>query len=175
MQPSSSRIEIGGVFPNLAVKAGRLPARTETGIGALRPWAGRLWFGAYAAHKASSGSGTGLFGVDDSMTLTKHQASRVGAYANRIVHTESNQPIIGPHAIGVDGGVRTFEDLADVRPMAIARHLDDPANKAHFPGVEGEFHEADVHTLDVSPLFDLTKKPDVPARACRATARFFYG
>ena len=40
-------ISISGVIPTLAVKAKHLPARSETGIGALMPWADRLWFVTY--------------------------------------------------------------------------------------------------------------------------------
>lgn len=149
---------ISGVVPSLAVKAEHLPARTETGIGALMPWANRLWFVTYVAHKAGTGGGTGLFLVDDDLTLTKHPASIVGTYANRIIHRESNQLIIGPYAIGIDGNVRTFEGLVDVRLTATTRHLTDPANKVYFVGMEGEFFEADVYSLEVKQLFDLTRE-----------------
>ena len=152
---SPDRININGTFPHLAVKAGHLPKRTETGIGALMPWADRLWFVTYVAHKSNSGSGTGLFSVDDSLAITKHEASRVGTYANRIIHHESNQLIIGPHAIDIDGNVRTFEDLVDVRLTATARHLEAPANKVYFLGMEGGFFEADVHTLEVRRICEL--------------------
>ena len=157
----SSMINIGGTFPGLAVKAGHRPARTETGIGALMPWAGRLWFVTYVAHKAGNGSETGLFSVDDRLRLSKHQESRVGTYANRIIHKESDQLIIGPHAIDTEGRVRTFEDLIDVRLAATARHLTDPANKVYFLGMEGEFFEADVHTLEATLLFDLLAELDI--------------
>jgi hypothetical protein len=152
------RINIHGTFPHLAVKAGHFPARTETGIGALMPWAGRLWFVTYVSSKSRSGSGTGLFCIDDNMDISKHAASRVGTYANRMIHKESNQLIMGPHAIDVDGNVRTFEDLVDVRLAATARHLTHPAEKVYFLGMEGEFYEADVRTLEVSPVFDLVKE-----------------
>ncbi len=125
-------VSISGVIPGLAVKAGHLPTRSETGIGALMPWADRLWFVTYVAHKAGTGSGTGLFYVDDDLTLSKHPASVVGTYANRIVHHESNQLIIGPHAIDIEGNVRTFEDLVNVRLTATTRHLADPENKVYF-------------------------------------------
>lgn len=94
-----SKISISGVFPHLAVKAGHFPQRTETGIGALMPWANRLWFVTYVAHKTPSGSGTGLFSIDDGMNLTKHPESVVGTYANRMIHRATSQCIIGPHII----------------------------------------------------------------------------
>lgn len=155
-------LNISGTFPHLAVKAGHFPDRTETGIGALMPWADRLWFVTYLAHTAKTGSGTGLFSIDDNMQLSKHAASCVGTYANRIIHTESDQLIIGPHAIDTEGNVRTFEDLVDVRLTATARHLDDPANKVYFLGMEGELFEADVHSLKVTQLFDLMAELQAP-------------
>jgi len=48
-------LHVGGVFPHLAVKAEMLPVRTETGIGALMPWAGRLWMITYPSSKKGSG------------------------------------------------------------------------------------------------------------------------
>ncbi len=150
-----SPANISGVFPHLAVKAGHLPQRTETGIGALMPWADRLWFVTYVAHKSPSGSGTGLFVVDDDLTLTQHPASVVGTYANRMIHKASNQLIIGPHVIDVEGNVRTFTDLVDIRITATAQHLADPENLVYMLGMEGELFEANVHTLQCRQIADL--------------------
>ncbi|NLE42824.1 MAG: hypothetical protein GX615_13490, partial [Lentisphaerae bacterium] len=149
---------ISGVMPHLAVKAGHLPARTETGIGGLMPWANRLWFVTYVAHKQGTGSGTGLFSIDDGMNLTKHPESVVGTYANRMIHRESNQLFIGPHAIDIDGNVRTITPLVNIRITATCRHLTDPANKVYMVGMEGEFAEVDVNTLEVRMLADLKQE-----------------
>ena len=70
MNDKTQPINVSGVFPQTAVKADHLPARSETGIGALMPWADRLWFVTYVAHKSASGGGTGLFYVDDDLTET---------------------------------------------------------------------------------------------------------
>ncbi|MBS3764291.1 MAG: hypothetical protein KGZ25_13420, partial [Planctomycetes bacterium] len=113
MSEKTEPLNISGTFPHLGVKATHFPARTETGIGALMPWADRLWFVTYVAHKSGTGGGTGLFYIDDDLQIRKHHESRVGTYANRIIHTESDQLIIGPHAIDAEGNVRTFEDLVD--------------------------------------------------------------
>ncbi|RCK70152.1 hypothetical protein DT076_05590 [Desertihabitans brevis] len=153
-------LTISGVVPSAAVKADHVP-RSETGIGALMPWADRLWFVTYVAHKAPTGGGTGLFTLDDDLQLTKHPASVVGTYANRIVHHESNQLFIGPHVIDVEGNVRTIDALVDHRLTATCRHLTDPANKVYTLGMEGEFFEVDVHTLEVTQLFDLLEVLDV--------------
>ncbi len=157
----SRPLSISGVVPQLAVKAEHLPARTETGIGALMPWANRLWFVTYVAHKATSGGGTGLFEVDDDLRLTKHPESVVGTYANRMVHAPSNQVVIGPHLIDVDGNVRTFRSLVDIRITATAQHLTDPVNKVYMVGMEGELFEADVHTLATTQIADLTRELDM--------------
>jgi len=151
----SKRLNLSGVLPNLAVKAGHLPQRTETGIGALMPWANKLWFVTYVAHKSDSGSDTGLFFVDDDLKRHKHPESVVGTYANRMVHTESNQVVIGPHLIDIDGNVRTLKDLIDIRITATARHLIDPANLVYMLGMEGELFEVNVNTLQTTPIADL--------------------
>lgn len=152
---NSNHTNVSGVFPHLAVKAGHLPVRTETGIGALMPWADRLWFVTYVAHKKGSGSGTGLFWIDDDLTIHKHPAGVVGTYANRMIHKQTHQCIIGPHIIDTDGNVRTFTDLVDIRLTATCEHLTDPAHKVYFLGMEGEFFEADVQTLQVKQLYNL--------------------
>lgn len=149
---------ISGVLPHLAVKAEHFPARTETGIGALMPWADRLWFVTYVAHKSRSGAGTGLFWIDDDLTLHKHPESVVGTYANRMIHAETSQLIIGPHIIDTKGSVRTFRDLVDIRITATTRHLEAPEEKVYMVGMEGELFEAHVDTLEVRQICDLTQE-----------------
>lgn len=157
-QIPTSHLNISGVLPHLAVKAEHLPARSETGIGALMPWANRLWFVTYVAHTKSTGDGTGLFSIDDDFKLTKHPESVVGTYANRMIHKESNQLFIGPHAIDMEGRIRTITALVDIRITATCRHLTDPANKVYIVGMEGLFAEVDVNTLEVTKLAELTKE-----------------
>lgn len=154
MTATSTPINISGVFPHLGVKAEHAP-RTETGIGALMPWANRLWFVTYVAHKNGTGGGTGLFSIDDDMQIAKHPASVVGTYANRMVHSESDQLFIGPHVIDTEGNVKTIDALVNARITANARHLTDGANRIYALSMEGEFFEVDVHTLEVTQLFDL--------------------
>jgi len=155
-------VQINGTFPHLAVKAGHHPKRTETGIGALMPWAEKLWFVTYVAHKEESGSGTGLFSVDDDMTMTRHPESVVGTYANRMIHAPSDQLVIGPHLIDPKGKVRTVHALKDIRITATAEHLEDPDNKVYMLGMEGEFYELDVHTLETHLIADLVEELNIP-------------
>jgi len=164
-EQQSPRTNISGVFPHLGLKAGHFPRRTETGIGALMPWADRLWLITYVAHKSKTGSGTGLFTIDDNLRMEKHEASVVGTYANRMIHAESDQLIIGPHFIDTEGKVRTATELVDVRLTATCRHLTDPQNLVYFLGMEGELFEVDVKNLRVTHLFDLTKELETSGQA----------
>src|SRR6185369_16913532 len=144
-------INIGGVFPDIAVVAGH-NNRSEAGVGALLPWADRLWFVSYVAH--ASGEGTGLYWVDDKMQLYRHPSSVVGTFTNRYIHNPSDQAFLGPHVIDVKGGVRTIEALKGYRLTATIDHLTDPANKVYVLAMEGEFFEVDVHTLESKQLFN---------------------
>jgi hypothetical protein len=156
---SSCPVQVSGVFPHLAVVVDAVPYRTETGIGALMPWADRLWFVTYVSSRGGrAGTGTGLFTIDADLTLTKHPESVVGVYANRMIHKETDQLIIGPHIIDHRGNVRTFDALVDYRLTAVMEHLEDPENKVYFMCMEGEFFEADVHTLEARFMFDLSKE-----------------
>jgi len=155
---------IGGVFPNLTVMAEGLGSDSEAGIGALLPWANKLWAVGYVAH--IRGQGLGLYEIDDDMTWRRHPASVTGTYANRMVHWPSGQAFIGPHAIDADGQVRSVESIKGHRLAATCAHLTDPKNKVYFLGMEGEFWEVDVRSLEAALLFDLRKElglGDTPA------------
>jgi hypothetical protein len=151
-------INIGGVFPNISVVAGHAN-RSEAGVGALLPWADRLWFVSYVAHV--SGEGTGLYWVDDKMQLYRHPSSVVGTFTNRYIHNPSDQAFLGPHVIDAKGGVRTIEALKGYRLTSTVDHLTDPANKVYVLAMEGEFFEVDVHTLESKQLFNLADTLDI--------------
>ena len=145
---------VNGVFPHLGMVADHSP-RTEAGVGALMPWADRLWAITYVAHKKSTGSGTGLYSIDENFNLEKHPKSIVGTYANRIIHGPSDQLFIGPYTINTKGQVRIIDGLVNHRLAATMEHLTEPDNKVYVLAMEGEFFEVDVHTLEVEKLFDL--------------------
>ncbi|MEA3368366.1 MAG: hypothetical protein U9R68_09670, partial [Planctomycetota bacterium] len=96
--------QISGVFPHMAVSVPEVPG-SESGIGALMPWADRLWMVTYVAH--IKGEGTGLFEITPDFRIIKRPESVVGTYANRMIHPQSKQCIIGPHFIDADRNVRT--------------------------------------------------------------------
>lgn len=161
---TESHTAINGVVPDVAMIADHSP-RTEAGIGALMPWANRLWAVTYVAHKKETGSGTGLYAIDENFNLHKHPESVTGTYANRLIHGPSNQLIIGPHVIDTLGNVRTIDGVKEHRLAATMEHLSDPENKVYFLAMEGEFFEVDVYTLETEQLYDLKEELEVPGGA----------
>lgn len=151
-------IQISGVVPSLTARASIETTRTETGIGAVMPWANKLWFITYLAHTSTSGSGSGLFMVDENFNITKHPESVDGTYANRMVHPKSSQVIIGPHVIDTKGNVRTIHSLTKHRLTACMLHLEKPESMIYMLTMEGLLFEVDVYTLESRLLFDLVKE-----------------
>lgn len=163
--PIRTDIHISGVYPHLTTygvysqNGGHYKeGHNECGIGAIVPWAGKLWMVNYAPHKPR-GSEHKLFSVDADLTepITVHPESVGGTPAGRMIHKESNQLLIAHHLIDAEGNVRTIppSDMP-IRVTAIARHLKDPANLVYYIDMEGSIWEANVHTLEVKRLF---KKP----------------
>ncbi len=152
-------IQVNGVFPNLTIMAKGLGSNSESGIGALIPWADKLWAVGYVSH--IKGKGLGLYEINDDMTMRRHPESVTGTFANRMAHWPSGQAFIGPHAIDADGNVRTIEALKDYRLTATVSHLTDPKNKVYFLGMEGRFWEVDVNNLEAKLLFNLVKELEI--------------
>ena len=143
-------LQISGIYPHLAV----FNEYGECGIGAVEPWAGRLWFLTYPPH-FRTGSTDKLYSVDEGMNVTVRPESVGGTHANRMIHAESNQLIIGPYFIDAQGNVRAADVKTNLvgRMTATARHLVDPASKVYFYDMEGPVYEVDVHTLRATRLF----------------------
>jgi len=167
MSPAEQSLpcNISGVVPSLSVQADLGPPRSEGAVGALMPWAGRLWMVSFVAHKSRTGSGTGLYEIDGNLRMRKHPASVVGTYANRMVHHETNQLVIGPHVIDADGSVRTVRELVDIRVTATMRHLREPKRMVYMLGMEGELFELDLETLACRQIADLAKELRLPEGA----------
>lgn len=161
----SGHLNVSGVFPHLTVKADQVPNRSETGIGALLPWAGKLWMVSYVAHLARSGSGTGLWSIDEHMNIEKHPQSVVGTYANRMMHAPSDQILIGPHVIDHQGNVRTVDIFGEHRLTATMEHPTEPETKVLTLTMEGLLFELDLETLQATQLADLMAELDVPETA----------
>ena len=155
--PALSQSHLPGI-PNIGVKADSAPRRTESGVGALMPWADVLWAVTYVSSRGyKSGTGVGLYEIDENLKIRQRHVSN-GVYANRMVHSESNQVFIGPYAIDAAGNIRMIRDLMDVRLTATMRHLSDPANRVYYLSMEGPFYEVDVSTLKATLITDLAKE-----------------
>lgn len=76
--PVERPISVNGVFPNLTVFAPGAGSDSEAGIGALAPWADKLWAVGYVAHVR--GEGLGLYEISEDMTMKKHPASVTGTW-----------------------------------------------------------------------------------------------
>jgi hypothetical protein len=95
-------LQISGIYPHLAA----FNEYGECGIGAVVPWAGKFWYLTYPPH-FRTGSNDKLYQVDpDGMALTIRPESVGGTHANRMIHRESNQLIMGPYFIDDKGTTR---------------------------------------------------------------------
>ena len=147
--PETAPLEISGRYPHLAM----LNHQGECGTGAVVPWADRLWVITYAPHRPT-GSDDKLYEIDANLSRVSRPESIGGTPADRLIHRESNQLVIGPYFIDAQRNVRVVpSDHMPGRLTAAARHLTDPANKVYIYGMEGELYEVDVHTLAATKLF----------------------
>ena len=140
---------LSGIYPHLAM----FNDEGECGTGAVVPWAGSLWVVTYAPH-SPQGSSDKLYQITPDLEQIIRPESIGGTPANRMIHDESGQLFIGPHAISKDGEVRTipYSEMFG-RPTGNARHLTDPAGKILCASMEEGIYEIDVRTLDVKELW----------------------
>jgi len=149
------QLQVSGIYPHLAVFNDTGSQQdNECGIGAVVPWAGRLWLLTYPPHRRT-GSADKLYEIDGSLQMTVRPESVGGTHAGRLIHWESQQLILGPYFIDTEGKVRAIDQKNGfpARITAIARHLTDPANKVYVYDMEGPIWEVDVHTLAAQRLF----------------------
>ena len=97
-------VSFSGIVPSLAVTAETapvvpddLPKRSESGVGALFPWADRLYMVSYLS-VPNYGAGTGLYEIDEDLNMIKI-INHSSVYANRMLHHWTDSLIIGPYVI----------------------------------------------------------------------------
>ncbi|WP_316812031.1 hypothetical protein [Pedobacter heparinus] len=163
-QVPSKPLRVSGVYPHLAtfnegwpktesIKGG-FGQGFENGIGAITPWAGKLWIVTYSPHEPK-GSADKLYSIDEDLNLIIHPESIGGTPANRMIHKESHQLITSNYFIDDKGNVRVIPfSKMEGRMTANARHLKDPANMVYFYDMEGKVYEVNVNTLAVNKLFE---------------------
>lgn len=146
---ASGPVAVSGRYPHLAV----FNRQSECGIGAVVPWADRLWLITYAPHRPH-GSDDKLYEIDADLTRTTRPESVGGTPANRMIHRESEQLLIGPYLIDRQRQVRVIPPTTmPGRLTATARHLTDPAGKVYHYTMEEGLYEVDVRTLDVRTIY----------------------
>ena len=62
----------------------------------------------------------------------KKIADHNSTYANRLLHPQTSQIIIGAWAIDLEGNLHTFKDLTTVRVAATAEHLTNSSNMVRY-------------------------------------------
>ena len=145
---AAERACVSGVYPHLAM----YNDEGECGTGAVVPWAGDLWVVTYGPH-CPLGSSDRLYRIKPDMSRETFAGSVGGTHANRMIHRETNQLLIGPYVIDATGGVRVIPPKKmPGRLTANARHLTDPAGKAYYATMEAALFEVDLKTLDVNML-----------------------
>ena len=152
--------EWSGIYPSLAY----FNNEGECGTGAVVPWADRLWVITYGPH-CPYGSSDKLYEITPSLELITRPESVGGTPANRMIHEESKQLIIGPYFIDAERNVRVISPkLMPGRLTGNARHLTDPANKIYFATMEDGLFEVDVKTLAVKGLIKEIKNKPKPGQ-----------
>ncbi len=137
-----------GIYPHLAMTN----SDSECGVGAVVPWQGDLWYVTYSAHYPN-GSDDKLYQLDTALNVIARSESVGGTPANRMIHSESNQLIIGSHLIDATKNVRSILPATmPGRMTANARHLTDPHNRVYFVTMEEGIYDVDVNTLNIKTL-----------------------
>lgn len=141
-------IQISGVYPHLRM----WNDEGECGTGAVVPWQGSLWAITYAPHMPR-GSSDQLYQVTPELEQIIFEGSVGGTPANRMIHPETNQLLIGPYLINAEKEIRVIPpDKMTGRLTANARHLEDPENMIYYATMEEGLYEVDLETLDVTCL-----------------------
>ncbi len=137
--------QVSGIYPHLAM----FNDDRECGTGAVVPWADRLWAITYGPH-SPHGSNDKLYEITPDLKQIIREESVGGTHANRMIHKETGQLIIGPYLIDKERKVRVVPpSVMPGRLTGNARHLTDPANKVYFTTMEEGLYEVDLNTLAV--------------------------
>jgi hypothetical protein len=154
-------VNISGVYPHLVMTNTHL----ECGVGAVVPWAGKLWAMTYGPHIAYGGSDK-LYEIAPDLSRVIRPESVGGTPANRFIHTTSNQLNIGPYFIDATRNVRVLSpSVAPGRHTATAAHLTDPNRLYIFTMEDG------VYDINATDLTFITRYPDVQGMG----DRFLFG
>ena len=151
-----------GVYPHLAMTNDE----GECGTGAVVPWADRLWVITYGPH-LPVGSSDKLYEINAALDRTIRPESIGGTPANRLIHRETNQLLIGPYIINAAREVKVVPPWKmPGRLTGAARHLTDPARKVYIATMETGLYELDLVTGEPTVLIRENGKNDRAIGAC---------
>ncbi len=141
-------VNISGVYPHLRM----WNTSNEAGTGAVVVWQGDLWAITYAPHRPK-GSDDKLYRISPDLTQHIFEGSVGGTPANRMIHKESQQLLIGPYLIDAEKNIRVIPPTKmPGRLTGNARHLTSPENMVYYATMEEGLYEVDVKTLEVKNL-----------------------
>ena len=95
---------ISGVNPDLCT----FNEEGECGTGAVVPWAGSVWYISYAPHKPNGSTDKLYELVSPTERKIRRDVSIGGTPANRLIHKETKQLVIGPYVIDENKNVRVI-------------------------------------------------------------------
>ena len=145
----ANALQYSGIYPHLASFNGQ----GECGTGAVVSWSDRLWWITYSPHMPD-GSDDKLYAANQELDFFMYRGSVGGTPANRMIHRESKQLLIGPYLIDSAGRIRVLPPrVLRGRLTGNARHLTDPENKVYYATMEEGFYEVDVRSLATTELF----------------------
>lgn len=138
-----------GIYPHLAITTSH---QSESGIGAVVPWAGRLWAIHYFAAGYNVDGVQHLWEIDDDLNIAgRGQPFYGGSIASRMIHDATSQLLIGSYFIDTNCNIRQIP-LNTVMPMhlsAVGTHLTD-SNLVYFVGLGMERSMVDVSGAETS-------------------------
>ncbi|MEN3943537.1 hypothetical protein WJU23_19725 [Prosthecobacter sp. SYSU 5D2] len=153
--PAQEPRQLSGIYPHLAM----FNHEGECGTGAVVPWADRLWVITYGPH-LPFGSSDKLYEITPELHQIIRPESVGGTPANRMIHKETQQLLIGPYVIDAERKVRVIQpNQMPGRITGNARHLTDPTNKAYYATMEEGLYEVDLRSLEVTGLIKDGNKP----------------
>ncbi|MCB1066491.1 MAG: hypothetical protein KDN20_26685, partial [Verrucomicrobiae bacterium] len=100
-------LNVSGVYPHLRM----WNSEGECGTGAVVLWQGDLWAITYGPH-LPNGSSDKLYQITPELKQIIFEGSVGGTPANRMIHRESNQLLIGPYLINAEKAIRVIPPSA---------------------------------------------------------------
>ena len=143
-------VAFSGIYPHLAVANN---TKSESGIGAVMPWVGKLWYMTYPAHW-TTGSPDNLYSVDPELAQRVHPRYPGSTNANRYLDASRGRMFIGSAVVDAEGVVYALpvarEGELRGRLTGTGPHLSDPG-KVYYMTMEEGLYEVDLSDLD-APL-----------------------